>query len=350
MDLIKNSIKNLKEYKPNKIPYQIKLDANEGKNILLKELYKEGLKFDEDFNINFYPDNDATLLKKEISKYLNINTTNIVAGNGSSEMIELIIKTFVDKDEIILSFKPTFGMYSVFSQIYSAKFVCIESNEDFSLDINKLITKAKEIKPKVIFLCNPNNPTGYLIDKKDIIKLLQNTNSIVVVDEAYMEFAKGSMVDEILKHENLIVLRTLSKALGLAAIRLGYILSNEQIIKIINKVRSPYNLNAITQYIGAKALQNKDKIFDYIEDVKKEREFLYKKLSRLGIKTYKSYGNFLFFNSNIKNLFDKLAKDGILIRKFSGELDGFYRVSVGYKNENRAFIKSLKEIIKNENS
>lgn len=350
MELVKESIKNLKEYKTNNIEFKIKLDANEGKNILLQDIYKEGIKFNEDFNLNFYPDNDSYILKQEIKKYLNVNISNIIAGNGSSEMIELVIKTFVDKDEIILSSIPTFSMYSVFSQIYSAEFVGVKSNEDFGVDIEQLIKKAKETNPKIIFICNPNNPTGCLINKNDIKKLLENTNGLVVVDEAYMEFAYGSMVDEILNYENLIVLRTLSKALGLAGIRLGYMIANQKIIDVINKVKSPYNLNSISQYIGVKALENKDKIFEYIEEVKNEREFLYKELNGIKIKVYKSYANFIFFKSDIKNLYEKLIECGILIRKFSDELEGYYRVSVGNKSENRIFIKILKEIIENEKS
>jgi histidinol-phosphate aminotransferase len=350
MELVKESIRNLKEYVPNNLKYKIKLDANEGKNILFKDIYKEGIKFEEDFNINFYPDNEAILLREEIGKYININPENLIAGNGSSEMIELIIKTFVDKDEVILSFVPTFSMYSIFSKIYSAKFIGLKSNEDFSVDIELLINKAKEINPKVIILCNPNNPTGYLIDKDYIKMLLENTDSIVVVDEAYIEFAGDSMVNEIGNYKNLIVLRTLSKALGLASLRLGYMASNEKIINIINKVKSPYNLNALTQYVGVMALKNKDKIMSYVEDVKKEREFLYSKLKEIGIKAFKSYGNFIFFECEITDLKYKLAKHGILIRDFSEDLEGYFRVTVGSEYENREFIKCLKEIKENEKS
>ncbi|WP_027626274.1 histidinol-phosphate transaminase [Clostridium lundense] len=350
MELVKESIRNLKEYVPNNLDYKIKLDANEGKNILFKDIYKEGIKFGEDFNINFYPDNETTLLREEIGKYINVNSANIIAGNGSSEMIELIIKTFVDKDEVILSFTPTFSMYSIFSKIYSTKFIGLKSNKDFSVNIELLINKAKEVNPKVIILCNPNNPTGYLIDKDHIKTLLENTDSIVVVDEAYIEFAGDSMVNEIGNYKNLIVLRTLSKALGLAAVRLGYMVSNEKIINIINKVRSPYNLNALTQYVGITALKNKDKIMCYVEEVKKERESLYSKLKEIGIEVFKSYGNFVFFKCEIINLKYRLAEYGILIRDFSEDLKGYFRVTVGSEYENREFIKCLKEIKENAKS
>ncbi|NMB27881.1 MAG: histidinol-phosphate transaminase [Tissierellia bacterium] len=350
MELVKENIKKLKEYKTNKVSYRIKLDANEGKNLLFPDIQKEGISFLEGFNINLYPDNDSFLLRSEIGKYLNINPNNIIPGNGSSEMIELVMKTFIDKGDIILSFVPTFSMYSIFSQIYSGRFIGIKSNEDFSTNMDTLIKKAKEVNPKVIFLCNPNNPTGYLTNKDEIKRLLDNTDSIIVVDEAYMEFAEGSMVDEVLKYKNLIVLRTLSKALGLASIRLGYMVSNQDIIDIINKVKSPYNLNAISQYIGIKALKNREKILAYIEEVKKERSYLYDNLTKFPIKPYESNGNFIFFKSNVTGLAKKLEKEGILIRSFSGDLEGYYRVTVGSRWENEQFIKSLKEIFKNEES
>ncbi len=350
MEIIKDNIRNLEGYKINKKPYRIKLDANEGKNIFFQDISNEIISFIKEMDINLYPDAESFLLRTEIGKYLNINPDNIVTGNGSSEMIELVMKTFIDKDDIILSFIPTFSMYSVFSKIYSGKFVGVNSNEDFSTDIDVLIKKAKEIKPKVILLCNPNNPTGYLINKNEIKKLLDNVECIVVVDEAYIEFAEGSMVKDITQYKNLIVLRTLSKALGLAAIRLGYMVSNRHIIDTINKVRAPYNLNSISQYIGVKALQNKEKIFEYVEEVKEERKHLYETLMLLPVEPYPSNTNFIFFKSDIDKLDKKLEQDGILIRGFSGDLDGYYRVTVGNRWENLEFIKSLKEIIKNENS
>ncbi len=343
MKLVKENIENINKYEPNKKPYSIKLDANEGENIFFSDIGDE-------LKLNLYPDGDSSLLRDEIGKYLNVDPNNIVAGNGSSEMIELVMKAFIDKGDIILSFIPTFSMYHIFSQIYSAKFIGINSNENFVQDVDVLIEEAKNIKPKIIFICNPNNPTGYLMNKYEIKKLLNNTDSLVVVDEAYIEFAQGSMVEYISEYENLIVLRTLSKAFGLAAIRVGYMVSNKHIIDIINKVKSPYNLNSISQYVGVKALREKEKMFQYVEEVKKERKYLYNKLKKLPIEVYPSNGNFIFFKSEVSKLDEKLNEKGILIRSFSKDLENHYRVTVGNRWENEEFIKSLKEILENENS
>ncbi|WP_372995036.1 histidinol-phosphate transaminase [Lutispora sp.] len=348
MQSVKDSIKGLKAYSTNQVPFRIKLDANEGKNILFKDITSEGLRFGEDFYINFYPDNDAMKLREELGFYVDVNPANIMVGNGSSELIELVIKTFVDKGEAIMSFVPSFSMYSIFSQIHSARFIGVDSNEDFTVDIDLLIKRAKEIKPKLILLCNPNNPTGNLIEQKDVKKLLEQTDSIVVVDEAYMEFAEGSMVQEVSKYKNLIVLRTLSKALGLAAIRLGYMIACDDIIEVINCVRAPYNLNAITQYVGALALRNKDKIRGYVEEVKRERTFLCDELKKLPFKVYKSHTNFVLIKSDIKDLGERLAAQGILIRSFYGDMKQYYRITVGDRSENEELLKTLKEILKNE--
>ncbi|SHI96926.1 histidinol-phosphate transaminase [Lutispora thermophila] len=348
MQLVKESIKGLKAYSANQGSFRIKLDANEGKNILFKDITSEGLKFEEDFYINYYPDNDAVRLREELGNYVGVNPRNILVGNGSSELIELVIKTYVDKGEVIMGFLPSFSMYQIFSQIHSARFIGVESNEDFTVDIDLLIKRAKQMNPKLILICNPNNPTGHLIEQKDVKKLLEETDSIVVVDEAYMEFAEGSMVQEVSKYRNLIVLRTLSKALGLAAIRLGYMIACEDIIKVINCVRAPYNLNAITQYVGVLALKNKDRIYDYVEEVKRERAFLYDELRKLPFTVYKSYGNFILIKSDIEDLGEKLAAQGILIRSFSGDMRQYYRIAVGNRSENQELLKSLKEIVKDE--
>jgi len=347
--LVKQSIKKLKAYKPNEVSYDIKLDANEGKNIFFNDEL-EMSNFLKDINVNFYPDNNAVDLRKSLADYLNIKPQNIIAGNGSSEMIELIIKTFVDKEEYILSPIPSFAMYEVFSTIYSANFIGINSQFDFNYDIDEIIRRCNEKNPKIVFLCNPNNPTGLITSRKEIIKVLENSNSIVVVDEAYVEFSdEKSMVELIDEYENLIVLRTLSKALGLAGIRLGCMISNKKIIDLINKVKSPYNLNALTQYVGIKALEKKYKIKTYCDGVKKERELLYKKLRDMGFEVYRSQGNFLFLKSYINDLFSKLSNKGILIRAFSGELKDFCRISIGDENENKKLVEVLEEIIKNEN-
>ena len=361
MKWLRSDIRDLKEYKANNSPYKLKLDANEGENLFFEKLSNIDMSFLND--INRYPDSSAEKLREEIGEYIGADKDNIIAGNGSSEMIELVMKTFIEKGDKILSFTPTFSMYEIFSKIYGANFIGTEGQvhcpktgtvylspcPSFTRDIDILIEKVEEENPKMILLCNPNNPTGDLISKENIEKLLKSTNSLVVVDEAYIEFAEGSMVGEVHNYENLIVLRTLSKALGLAGIRLGYMLANKDIISWVNKIKSPYNLNALSQAFGIRALENKTLIDDYIKKVKAEREKLYKELIESGVKAYPSHTNFILFYLDIPDLSGKLQNRGILIRSFSGDLEGYYRVTVGDSHENDEFIKSLKEILDYEN-
>ena len=338
----KMSIESLKGYAVTNKKYKIQLDANESKNYL----FPSGISFD-DLEINLYPDNRAIKLRNEISKYIGLDPKYIIEGNGSSELLELLVKTYVDKNEVILSFEPSFSMYKIYSQIYAATFIGVPSNKDFSLDMDLMIEYAKKYNPKLIFICTPNNPTGYLIKKDEIIKLLENTDALVAVDEAYMEFTDGasSIVNEINKYENLVVLRTMSKAFGLAGIRLGYLLGNTTIIETLNKVKSPYHLNALSQFVGEKAFNQIEVVKEYVKDVQIRREFLALELSKLGFTVYPSYGNFLFVKSEIVNLYDLLIAKEILIRNFSNELKSYYRITIGTKEENEFLICKLKEII-----
>lgn len=356
MNWVRDDIKDLKEYKENNSPYKIKLDANEGENLFFNNI--DDIDLDVLKEINRYPDSSAKKLRDVIGSYMGVNPDNIIAGNGSSEMIELVMKTFVEKGDKILSFIPTFAMYGIFSQIYSAEFIGIEGKEEsfstprdnFSVDMDILIKKAREINPKLILVCNPNNPTGELISKEDIDKLLKNTDALVVLDEAYIEFADGSMVDEIDNYDNLIVLRTLSKAIGLAGIRLGYMISNREVIDWVNKVKAPYSLNSLTQAFAIMAIDKSNLIEEYIKREKIEREKMYNDLKALGLKVYPSSTNFILFYSGIENLDQEFQNDGILVRAFGGDLAGYYRVTIGNEYENREFVKSLKEILKNEKS
>lgn len=348
MDFIKEKLRDFDGYVPKQAPIEIKLDSNEGKNILLDEIFPDGITIDKDFMLNLYPDNTAEELRSELSEYAGVNVDKIIVGNGSNEMIELIMKAFIDKDEVVMSFVPTFQMFGVFAQVYNGKFIGIESEEDFSLDIEKIINRANEEKAKVIFLCYPNNPTGYLMSKEDIIEVIERTNSIVVVDEAYCEFSKETMVKELDNYENLIILRTLSKAFGLAGIRLGYLMTNKKLAVKLDGIRTAYNLNALSQSIGVLALQNKEKFIDFVDEVIEGREMIYNKLIEFGMKPYKSYGSFVLYESEIEDLYQKLMDNGISIRHYAGKMDGFYRVSIGNKEENDRFIKTLEEIIENE--
>ncbi|MFR9210686.1 MAG: histidinol-phosphate transaminase [Intestinibacter bartlettii] len=343
MNREKESIRSLEPYVTNPTICSVKLDANEGdKDLYLDLLKKLG---ESDITLNYYPDDSYSELKKEINNYVGYEPKNITVGNGSSELLDLCVKTFVDKDETILSLDPTFSMYSIYAQVFSAKYIGAKADEDFKVNVDSIIKDIKENNPKLIILCNPNNPTGSVLTKEEVRKIVKSTDALIALDEAYMEFGDESLIDEVMDYDNLLIVKTVSKAFSLAGIRMGYIVANEEIITSIEKVRAPYNLNSLSTYIATEALRQKERMFDYIKKIKGEREQIYKALVDLGVKAYASGANFVFFKSDIDNLQKKLVDKDVLIRKFSGKLDGYYRVSVGTKEQNEKFLEAFKEVM-----
>lgn len=343
MNREKESIRSLEPYVTNPTVCSVKLDANEGdKDLYLDLLKKLG---ESDLTLNYYPDDSYSELKKEINNYVGYEPKNITVGNGSSELLDLCVKTFVDKDETILSLDPTFSMYSIYAQVFSAKYIGAKAEEDFKLNVDNIIKDIKENDPKLVILCNPNNPTGSVLTKEEVRKIIKSTDALIALDEAYMEFGDESLIDEVMDYDNLLIVKTVSKAFSLAGIRMGYIVANEEIITSIEKVRAPYNLNSLSTYIATEALRQKERMFDYVKNIKEQREKIYKALVDLGVKAYPSGANFVFFKNDIDNLQKKLVDKDVLIRKFSGKLDGYYRVSVGTKEQNEKFLEAFKEVM-----
>lgn len=338
----KQSVKELQPYVVNPVVCSVKLDANEGNKDLFKDLIKD---IGDDFYLNLYPDDNYTQLKEAIVNYIGCKIENISVGNGSSELLDLCVKTFVDTNELILSLDPTFSMYSIYAKIVNSRYIGAGEGNDFIINVDDVIKSIKENDPKLTIICNPNNPTGTIIKRDDVLRIVKSTDNVVIVDEAYMEFSNESVVDEIENYDNLIVVKTMSKAFSMAGIRTGYLIANEELVKTIEKVRPPYNLNSISALLATKALKQKDKMLSYVENLKVEREKIYEKLIDMGVKAYKSGANFVFFSSKVDNLAEKLIDNDVLIRKFGGKLDNYYRVTVGSPKENEAFLNAMKKIV-----
>lgn len=338
---LKDSVEKLNPYFVNDFPYRVKLDANEGSNYLLKE----GFKIDN-FEANLYPDSDSKELRSKLASYYGCKAENIMVGNGSSEIINTVINAYCDKGEKVMSFIPSFSMYETYCDLCGADYIGVESEENFSRNIDKLIGEAKKQKPKIVILCNPNNPTGSVSPKEDIIKLLENVQeSLIILDEAYADFSEVSALDLINDYDNLMIMRTMSKAFGLAGLRIGALIANEKLIKYIWKVKIPYNVNKLSQYAAALALDNVDRVADYVDELKGLREELRTKLEELDFIVYPSGANFLFVKSPVDELYEKLMEQGVLIRKFD---DKHYRITVGKREENQILIDEIKKLIDKE--
>ena len=346
--LVKEEIKSLKPYEPHEYAYKYKLDANESPFPLplkIKELIKEYL---DGSSLNRYPNTDSTQLREKIGSTINIDSKNIMVGNGSDEMIQIIIHTFLEKGELVLSHGPTFAMYKIFSTIGGGSYLEVSTDKLFTIDIEKIILKANELEVKLIFLCTPNNPTGTVISKGDILRVLKETRAIVVVDEAYIEFGGESIIDEIHNFDRLIVLRTFSKAFGAAGIRLGYLVANDVLMNYLKRVKAPYNLSVISELIGMALLSNTELARDRVNQIKAYKEMLLQGMNGIkNIKVYPSQANFILFKvPDGKEVFSGLLKRGVMVRSFQdGPLKNHLRVTVGGFSENQAFIKALKEVI-----
>lgn len=325
---LRREIRELRAYEVVDKEYRVKLDANEGID------WMEGL--------NRYPVDRSDKLREKLAEKLGKDPDELLMGNGSSELIELMMKTYLEAGERVVSFSPSFTMYKIFTIIHKGSYEDYPLDNMEKLNVEGFINFIKEKKPKLVILCNPNNPTGSLIPKEDIIKIVKSVDGMVILDEAYIEFADLPLEDETRELENLVVLRTFSKAVGLAGIRLGYMISNKENIGYINRVRSPYNINSLTQEIGLKALENKAIVNKNIEIVKSERERMKKVLEANGLKPLSSHTNFLFFKAP-KELFELLWNKDILIRDFGGELEGYYRLTIGTPEENNIVIRTIEE-------
>lgn len=339
--LIRPSVLNLKKYSSARDEFSDKkddfqfMDANENP-------------FDTEYNR--YPDPYQKGLKKKLADLKTISDENIVLGNGSDEILDLIIRVFCEpqKDEI-LSLSPSYGMYEVLAQINNVTYKTCRLNSEFQLDVKAFLNEVSK-NTKMLILCSPNNPTGALLQVASIKKVLDDFKGIVVIDEAYIDFsANSSFINELAHYENLIVTQTFSKAAGLAGIRLGVCYASQAICKAINKIKLPYNVNTLTQQKALQFLENIDKIKSQIEIIKSERSVLFKVLESLNYveKVYPSDANFILVKVDDANKrYQELLNFGIVVRNRTNVemCENCLRISVGNPQENQKLIYVLKEI------
>jgi len=334
-NLVKPNILSLRAYQAEEIPCKVKLDANES---------PYGFSAIKSVKTNRYPDPEAKELRKLIAKDLKLKIENVLHGNGSDELIYNLILTFGGP---ILYPTPTFSMYGIIAQTLGEKYAEMPLDEEFDLDTSKMLKKIKTSKPKLIFLSSPNNPTGNSFSTDRVMKIIRQSNGLVVVDEAYQQFSSNkSFIPLLKKNKNLIVLRTLSKV-GLAGLRTGFLIAHRDIVNEVNKVRLPFNLNALSQKVAIDALKSKSKMKSGIRLIISERKRLFKEMKKIcNVETYPSDANFIFFKvSDSDKIFKALLKRDILIRNMKGIKEGYLRVTVGTPKENNIFIKNLNQLL-----
>jgi histidinol-phosphate aminotransferase len=300
--------------------------------------------------INRYPDNKHDELKKVVSGVKNVNVNQVVFGNGTDEILDLIVRVFCNPSEDkIITLPPTYGMYDVIAKTNGVENIEIPLKSDFSIDKNEIL-KLSSKKTKILFLCSPNNPTGNSFDTNDLTDLIKGFNGVVVVDEAYIDFSsRQSLISLIEDNNNLIITQTMSKAYGMAGIRLGMGFSNEKIINYLNKIKPPYNINVLTERKALEELNKIDEIEKNISIVLDQRNLLLSCLEKLDFveKIYKSDANFLLVKVDNADLrYNQLLKNGIVVRNRSNQplCQNCLRITIGTINENTSLIKTLNEL------
>ncbi len=327
----------------------LKLDSNENFAInkqLQQELIDSAKK---NSDVREYPLGKSEKLVEALSKYLQIPPSMIGLGNGSDQILDLILSNFASKQTKILTSEPTFGFFEERCKLYAIPTIKIPFSKEMTLDVDNFISKSK--KADILYIDSPNNPTGFQFKKDEIVELIKKFDGIVIIDEAYGEFSDYSVANLTKKFDNLIVVRTFSKTFGLAGLRLGYVIANKKFIDVFTRVlQYPYPLNTLAIEAGALALQKAEQISETIETIKQERSRIIKKLRESGaFDVFDSKANFVLFDARgaDKRIYTALLEQGISIRKLGkiGKHEGCLRVTVGTKEMNSKFLLAIRDLL-----
>lgn len=326
----------------------VKLDQNESPWDIPVELKAEIIETFLKIPWNRYPLEEDLLLKKKMAKYLGLWTDDLVFANGSNVLIQALVNaTCIDKKVLVVD--PTFSVYELEAKLFRNEIIRVPLNEDFSVPSELFLKTIKKEKPGIIFLASPNAPTGNIIDVGLLRKIIETANCLVVVDEAYYPFSGSTVIKWIKEYENLVVLRTFSKAFAFGGARLGYMAADPEICRQIEKVLLPFRINKLTYAAAMVVLQNPKYVDHYVKTICEERERVFKELSKIKkIKVINSQTNFLLFHvEKSEEVFRRLVHQRVIIRKISDgrRLIDYLRVSIGSPEENDLFITSLKKII-----
>ncbi|MFA5062755.1 MAG: histidinol-phosphate transaminase [Candidatus Omnitrophota bacterium] len=304
------------------------------------------------YGINRYPDSQSFYLKKKLAKFLNVNSSNLVLGNGSDELIDIVIKTFVEDDENIVTSEATFLEYEIIASVYGRKLTKVPLRY-FKYDLESM-KKRIDKKTKLVFIANPNNPTGTYVTKfelRDFMNALP-PNVLLVIDEAYDAFIDVDDYPDMLdsfRNKNVIILKTFSKSYGLAGLRIGYAVLDDGLAGLMERVRQPFNINSLAQAGAQAALDDKEFLRKTRKIVLEGKDYLYDNLKKLGLAYVPSITNFILVDvgQDGVEIFNKMLRSGVIVRDMKQYgLKNFIRVTIGTKKENERFIKVLRKILK----
>lgn len=341
-------IRDLKPYSPITDSYPIRLDANESFRRPTEEMLEKIRNAVTEVAFNRYPDPYAEELCSAFADYYGVDESVVTAGNGSDELISVILGAFVMKGESVMTLSPDFSMYRFYGYLHESKCLEYPKKPDFSVNLDELISSIREFNVKALVFSNPCNPTGRGLTREEVRKLVGSVNALVVLDEAYMDFWDQSMIREEENYDNLIILRTCSKMFGMAALRLGFAVANPSLTSAIRAVKSPYNVNACSQKIGSVVLREKDWLQSGLAEIKASQRELFSMLKKLEasgqkqILVYDSVANFTLVRvAECRRVFEDLMKAGIVVRYF----EKYLRITAGAQDENVKLIRRLEEVL-----
>ncbi len=352
-NLVRKNVVNFTPYTSGEQPSNgdwIKLNSNENPYPPISEIM-EDLKNAINDNLRKYPDPLATQVRKLLisnflkKKYNITNPDSIFIGNGSDDILEVIFKTFIDVNDGVVFFNPSYAMYPVLTDLYNGKAIKIDLDENFDIPDSKL-----DLKGKLFIINSPNNPSGKSFSNETILKLSKNFPGIIIIDEAYADFSKQSALSIASRIDNMIVIRTFSKSFSLASLRMAFAVANPDIVQELNKVKLPFNTNYMAQAAAISCLKNIDKIFSRNNQIIEQREFLIHELNKFeGIKVFPSDANFVLIKfsdeEEAKKYLNELKNQKILVRYFNKNgLKSYIRVTIGKKEENLIFLKAFNQI------
>ena len=347
MELVRNKIKDLKAYQVENLDECTKLHANENPYPPSPELLNKIFQRLDELELNRYPDPDCRNLKKTIANRTGALTEQIIIGNGSDELIQYLMQVLCDAEETIAFPDPTFAMYGITAQCLGLSPVSFPLNDNWDFEASSALKTLAEHKARIVFISYPNNPTGNCFSEQEIQQVIEQFEGIVVLDEAYHDFSGKTFLKQMEKHNNLVILRSLSK-IGLAGLRVGYGIFPVMLAEQVNKSRLPYNSNSISQWVANELLNDFTPVQNQIHSILEERDRLMDELSKLpAITAYPSDSNFILFQASRdgEKVFNNLKANGTLLRNLGSHprLKNFLRVTIGTKQENDQFLSQLRK-------
>jgi len=350
LESIKPVVRALRAYTLSPHRASVKLNQNENPWDAPARIKQEVLRRFAERKWSRYPDFVPTSLNERLAEFARWKSDGVIAGNGSNELIQALLMVTISSGKSVLISEPTFALYRQVATVLGGEVETISLTSALEYDVKALRRTIEERQPDVTIICSPNNPTGCVIEDDELRSLLRTTRGLVVIDEAYHEFAEHSVVPLLNEHENLIVLRTFSKAMAFAALRVGYLLAAPDLVREIRKAVLPYNLNALSQLAAEVAVENYEtELRPLVQAIISERERLFAELSKVnGLMPVASKGNFMVVKSaaDPARIFGELLQRDILVRDVSGYpmLSEYFRFSVGTPEENNQLLKALRDI------